>query len=64
MTFEKIIFQVSHGMSAMAATHKNDVMSNALAALSDKLVRMKDKQDLATLTDTEKDLISYYNRTK
>lgn len=64
MTFEKLIFQVSHGMSAMAATHENDTISNALASLSDRLVSMKDKRDLATLSDTDKALLAYYNANK
>ena len=64
MTFEKLVYQVSHGMSAMAATHKNDTISNALASLSDRLTRMKDKSELLKLTDADKQLIAYYHVNK
>jgi hypothetical protein len=64
MNFERTIFQLSHGMSAMAATHKNDVMSNALASLSDRLTRLKDKSELSKLTELDKQLISYYHKNK
>jgi hypothetical protein len=64
MTFEKLIYQVSHGMSAMAATHKNDTISNALASLSDRLTRMKDKGELSKLTAADKQLIAYYHANK
>ncbi len=64
MNFERTIFQLSHGMSAMAATHKNDVMSNALASLSDRLTRLKDKSELSKLTELDKQLIAYYHRNK
>ena len=64
MTFERTIFELSHGMSAMAATHKNDTISNALASLSDRLTRLKDKSDLVKLTEADKMLISYYHQNK
>jgi hypothetical protein len=64
MTFEKLVFQVSHGMSAMAAKHPNDTISNALASLSDRLTRMKDQRELGKLTDADKQLITYYNMNK
>jgi hypothetical protein len=64
MTFEKLIFQVSHGMSAMAATHKNDTISNALASLSDRLTRLKDQRELAKLSEADKQLIAYYHANK
>ncbi len=64
MNFERTIFQLSHGMSAMAATHKNDVMSNALASLSDRLTRLKDKSELSKLTELDKQLIAYYHKNK
>lgn len=64
MNFERTIFKLSHGMSAMAASHKNDVISNALASLSDRLTRMKDKNDLSKLTETDKQLIAYYHANK
>lgn len=64
MTFERIIFELSHGMSAMAATHKNDTISNALASLSDRLTRLKDKSDLLKLTEVDKQLIAYYHLNK
>jgi hypothetical protein len=64
MTFEKLIFQVSHGMSAMAATHKNDTISNALASLSDRLTHLKGPQDLAKLSEADKQLIAYYHANK
>ncbi len=64
MNFERTIFQLSHGMSAMAATHKNDVMSNALASLSDRLTRLKDKGELSKLTELDKQLIAYYHKNK
>lgn len=64
MTFEKLVFQVSHGMSEMAAKHKNDIISNALASLSDRLTRMKDKRELANLSDADKQLIVYYHTNK
>jgi hypothetical protein len=64
MTFERTIFELSHGMSAMAATHTNDTISNALASLSDRLTRMKDKSDLVKLTKADKMLITYYHQNK
>ena len=64
MTFERTIFELSHGMSAMAATHKNDTISNALASLSDRLTRLKDKGDLVKLTEADKMLIKYYHANK
>lgn len=64
MNFERTIFQLSHGMSAMAATHRNDVMSNALASLSDRLTRLKDKSELSKLTELDKQLIAYYHKNK
>jgi hypothetical protein len=64
MTFERTIFELSHGMSAMAATHQNDKISNALASLSDRLTRLKDKSDLVKLTEADKMLITYYHQNK
>lgn len=64
MNFERTIFQLSHGMSAMAATHKNDTISNALASLSDRLTRLKDKSELSKLTEVDKRLIAYYHLNK
>ena len=64
MNFERTLYELSHGMSAMAATHKNDTISNALASLSDRLTRLKDKGDLSKLTDVDKRLIAYYHATK
>lgn len=64
MTFERTIFEISHGMSAMAATHKNDMISNALASLSDRLTRLKDKSELLKLTEVDKQLIAYYHANK
>jgi ArsR family metal-binding transcriptional regulator len=64
MTFERVIFELSHGMSAMAATHQNDTISNALASLSDRLTRLKDKGDLSKLTEADKMLIKYYHQNK
>lgn len=64
MTFERVIFELSHGMSAMAASHQNDTISNALASLSDRLTRLKDKGDLSKLTEADKMLIKYYHANK
>lgn len=64
MTFERTIFEISHGMSAMAATNKNDMISNALASLSDRLTRLKDKSELLKLTEVDKQLIAYYHANK
>ena len=64
MNFERTIFQLSQGMSAMAATHKNDTISNALASLSDRLTRLKDKSELSKLTEVDKRLIAYYHLNK
>ena len=64
MTFEKALFTISFGMSEMAKTHKNDVISNALAALADRLTRIPDKTALATLTVADKSLIAYYHVNK
>lgn len=64
MNFERTIFQLSHGMSAMAASHKNDTISNALASLSDRLTRLKDKSELSKLTEVDKRLIAYYHLNK
>lgn len=64
MTFEKALFTVSFGMSEMAKTHKNDVISNALASLSDRLTRIPDKVALAKLSQIDRDLITYYHANK
>ena len=64
MTFERTIFELSHGMSAMAAVHKNDTISNALASLSDRLTRLKDKSELKKLTEADRALIVYYHANK
>lgn len=64
MNFERIVNELSHGMSAMAAKHKNDVISNALASLSDRLTHVKDKRDLSKLTTVDKQLIVYYHLNK
>lgn len=64
MTFERVIFELSHGMSAMAATHQNDTISNALASLSDRLTRLKDKSELSKLTNADAMLIKYYHANK
>lgn len=64
MKFERAIYELSHGMSAMAAKHENDVISNALASLSDRLIRLKDKSELSKLTATDKQLIAYFHANK
>lgn len=64
MNFERVIYELSHGMSNMAASHPNDVISNALASLSDRLTRVHDKRDLAKLSDIDKQLITYYHANK
>ena len=64
MNFERILHETSHGMSEMAAKHPNDMISNALASLSDRLVRAKGVRDLMGLTNTDKQLIAYYHSNK
>lgn len=54
---------VSHGMSEMAAKHKNDVIANALARVSQKI------DSLGTpfakkLTDEDMKVIAYYHQHK
>ena len=54
---------LSHGMSEMAASHKNDMISNALSRVSQKL------ESLGTpfarkLTEEDKAVIVYYHTEK
>lgn len=64
MNFERMVHELSHGMSAMAAAHENDMISNALASLSDRLIRLKDKRDLVKLTEVDRKLILYFHQHK
>ena len=54
-------FKLSFGMSQMAATHKNDTISNALAALADKIQKYGERFDPSLhLNPIEKKLLTYY----
>ena len=50
---------MSHGMSNMAAKHKDDMISNALARVSQKL-ESYGKSFAPTLTDEDFKVIQYY----
>jgi hypothetical protein len=64
MKFANKVGALSYGLSQMAQTHKNDVISNALAALADKLSSKGENLTTKMLTDTEKQLIAYYHSNK
>ena len=48
----------------MAKTHPNDMISNAMAALADKLNAKGDTLTTKMLTRTEKMIIAYYHANK
>lgn len=64
MKFANKVGALSFGLSEMAKSHKNDVISNALAALADKLASKGENLTTKMLTTTEKQLIAYYHANK
>jgi hypothetical protein len=64
MKFANKVAALSYGLSEMAKTHKNDVISNAMAALADKLANKGEALTTKMLTETEKQLIVYYHANK
>lgn len=64
MTTSKQVFELSYGMSQMAAKHKNDMVSNALARVADKLQRKGETLRMSDLDDIDKKLIAYYHANK
>ena len=64
MKFANQVASLSHGLSEMAKTHHNDVISNAMAALADKLSSKGETLTINMLTPTEKMVIQYYHANK
>jgi hypothetical protein len=64
MTFANQVAMLSHGLSEMAKTHSNDIISNAMAALADKLNVKGDSLTTKMLTYSEKMVIAYYHANK
>lgn len=64
MKFANQVAALSHGLSEMAKTHSNDMISNAMAALADKLNAKGDSLTTKMLTYTEKMIIAYYHSNK
>jgi hypothetical protein len=64
MNFANQVAYLSHGLSEMAKTHHNDVISNAMAALADKLNVKGASLTTKMLTSTEKMVIAYYHANK
>ena len=64
MKFANQVAALSHGLSEMAKTHPNDMISNAMAALADKLNAKGDTLTTKMLTRTEKMIIAYYHANK
>jgi hypothetical protein len=58
------LFELTQGLSAMAETHPNDIISNALAALSDRLTRLGPQLKPSMLTYAEKCTLAYYHAHK
>ena len=54
---------ISHGMSEMAAKHKNDVISNALARVSQK-IDMLGNPFAEKLTKEDLMVVQYYHQNK
>lgn len=64
MTLGKQVFELSYGMSQMAASHENDTISNALARVADKLQMKGEALKVADLTDIDRSIIAYYHAHK
>jgi hypothetical protein len=64
MNFANQVAHLSHELSEMAKTHHNDVISNAMAALADKLNVKGASLTTKMLTSTEKMVIAYYHANK
>ena len=64
MNFANQVAHLSHGLSEMAKTHHNDVISNAMAALADKLSAKGASLTTKMLTYSEKMVIAYYHANK
>jgi len=60
---KNIYATVAYGMSEMAATYPNDMISNALARVSRKLERYG-TPFAEPLDDLDKDVIRFYNNQK
>ena len=64
MSLGKQVFQLSYGMSEMAASTSNDVIANALARVADKLQMKGENLKTSDLTELDKQIISYYHANK
>ncbi len=58
------IYEITSGMSEMAAKHPNDTISCALARLSDKINGLGEKLASYKFTEAERALITYYHQNK
>lgn len=64
MISERELFSLTYSMSEMAAKHKNDVISNALAATAHKLTELGLRVKMSDLTDIDKTVIRYFHANK
>ena len=54
------LMKICEGMSTMAATHKNDTISNALARVSRKIESIGTTKFAPVLTDVDMKVIRFY----
>jgi hypothetical protein len=52
--------EIAYGMSEMARTHKNDVIANNLARVSEKVAGLGASWSGKPLTDVDRVVIKYY----
>lgn len=57
------LMKLCEGMSAMAATHSNDQISNALARVSRKIESIGTTKFAPTLDKTDIEIIKFYHAT-
>lgn len=55
---------ISNGMSEMARTHKNDIISNNLARVSEKVAGFGAVFGGSPMTKTDMDVVKYYLQNK
>jgi len=58
------LMKICEGMSAMAATHANDQISNALARVSRKIESIGTTKFAPVLDDTDMQVIRFYMASK
>ena len=61
---ERQLFTLTYGMSDMAAKHKNDIISNQLAATSHKLTQLGPRVSMKDLDERDVLAIRYFHANK